>query len=90
MKLADFKLTRGEESLSTYEWGGRISRRHFCKRCGVYCFAKGHLEVLGGDFVSVNLNCLDDADPNALKVGHFDGRHDNWRAGMRERPWPIA
>jgi len=34
---------------------------------------------------SDNLNCLDDVDPNALKLGH----HDNWRAGVRDQPWPI-
>ncbi len=90
VKPADFTLVSGEDSLSSYEWGGRISKRHFCRRCGVYCFGKGHLDVLGGDYVSVNLNCLDDADPNALKVGHFDGRHNNWHAGMRDQPWPIA
>jgi hypothetical protein len=37
----------------------------------------------------VNLNCLDDADPNALKVAHWDGRHDNWQAGPRDAPWPM-
>ena len=90
VKPADFTLASGEEALSTYEWGHKISKRYFCARCGVYCFARGHLEELGGDYVSFNANCLDDIDPNALKIGHWDGRHDNWEGGMRDQAWPIA
>ncbi len=87
---AEFELVSGKEALSSYEWGGRVSKRYFCKHCGVYCYGAGHLAILGGDFVSFNVSCLDDVDPNALKIGHFDGRHDNWMAGMRDQPWPIA
>ncbi len=89
VKPAAFRLLGGEESLSAYEWGPKISRRFFCKHCGVHCFGRGHLAELGGDYVSVNLNCLDGVDPNRLKVIHWDGRHNNWQAGPRETPWPI-
>jgi hypothetical protein len=89
VKPEAFTLLAGEEALSAYEWGHRVSRRFFCKHCGVQVFARGHLDVLGGDFVSVNLNCLDDVDPGALKVVYWDGRHDNWQAGPRETPWPV-
>jgi hypothetical protein len=37
----------------------------------------------------VNLNALDDVDPAGVKVGHWDGRHNNWQSGQRDRPWPI-
>ena len=89
VKPEAFTLLAGEESLSAYEWGPKISRRMFCKRCGVHCFGRGHLAEVGGDYVSVNLNCLDDADPGALAVVYWDGRHDNWEAGPRPTPWPI-
>jgi hypothetical protein len=85
-----FVLLAGDASLSTYEWGGKVSRRRFCKQCGVHCFANGHLDVLGGDYVSVNLNCLDDFDRGALTITYWDGRHNNWQAGMRSAPWPIS
>jgi hypothetical protein len=85
-----FTLVSGAESLSAYEWGGKVSRRCFCKHCGVQCFGEGHLEMLGGDFVSVNLNSLDDVDPRDVKVVYWDGRHNNWQAGAREKPWSIA
>ena len=84
-----FALLAGEDSLSAYEWGHKVSKRFFCKHCGVYCFGRGYLDVLGGAFVSINYNTLDDIDPSELKVGYWDGRHDNWQAGMRDTPWPI-
>lgn len=85
-----FTLRAGESSLSTYEWGAKISTRFFCKQCGVHCFGRGYLEEVGGDFVSVNLNCLDGVDPAQLDVIYWDGRHNNWAAGPRSTPWPIA
>jgi hypothetical protein len=85
-----FTLVSGEDSLSTYAWGGKISHRKFCKHCGIHGFAFGHLEVLGGDYVSINLNCLDDFDRGAIAIGHWDGRHNNWEGGVRSAPWPIT
>jgi hypothetical protein len=84
-----FHLVEGEESLGEYRWGAKISTRFFCKACGVHCFGRGHLDVLGGDYVSVNLNTLDDVDLLGVKVVHWDGRHDNWMAGPRDAPWPL-
>src|SRR5262245_59764945 len=57
-----FTLLSGQESLSSYVWGAKISERVFCKHCGVHCFGRGHLEQIGGDFVSINVNCLDGVD----------------------------
>jgi hypothetical protein len=85
-----FALLAGAESLSEYEWGAKISRRFFCKHCGIHCFGRGHLKELGGDYVSINFNTLDDVDPAGVNVAYWDGRHDNWQAGTRDAPWPIA
>jgi hypothetical protein len=89
VKPEAFRVVSGEASLGKYAWGGKISTRHFCKQCGVHCFGAGHLAELGGDFVSVNLNTLDDLDPSEVEVIHWDGRHNNWQAGPRPTPWPI-
>src|SRR5689334_7929911 len=55
VKPSAFTLLTDESKLSAYEWGAKISKRYFCKRCGIQCFGKGHLAEIGGDFVSVNL-----------------------------------
>jgi hypothetical protein len=85
-----FKLMSGKDSVGTYSWGAKSSTRYFCKECGIHCYGAGFLEVLGGDFVSVNLNTLDDVDLADAKIIYWDGRHDNWMAGPRNTPWPIA
>ena len=90
VKPAAFRLLSGEADLSTYEWGHKVGQRKFCKHCGVQCFAPGHLDVLGGDYVSINLNSLDDFDLSRVKLGHWDGRHNNWQAGPRPTPWPVS
>ena len=89
VKPSAFRQTAGEDALSTYEWGGMISRRKFCKHCGVHCFAFGHLAELGGDYVSINLNTIDGFDRGTIAISHWDGRHNNWEGGMRPSPWPI-
>ncbi len=89
VKPEAFTLLAGKESLSEYQTSAKVSTRYFCRRCGAHCFARGHLDVLGGDYVSVNFNCLDDIDLADVKVMYWDGRHDNWQAGPRPTPWPI-
>lgn len=74
------RLLAGQDDLSSYEWGAKISKRMFCKHCGVHVFGRGHLEQVGGDFVSVNLAVMD-VDPATLEtlpVRYFDGLHNNW------------
>ncbi len=90
VKPEAFTLVSGAESLGEYQWGAKISRRFFCRTCGIHCFGRGHLAELGGDYVSVNLNALNDVELSDMKVVHWDGRHDNWQAGPRGTPWPIV
>jgi hypothetical protein len=90
VKPAAFQLLSGEADLSSYACGGKIMQRRFCKHCGVQCFATGHLDVLGGDFVSINLSTLDDFDLSQVELAYWDGRHNNWQAGQRDTPWSVA
>jgi hypothetical protein len=89
VKPEAFRLLTGQDALSGYQWGAKISTRHFCRHCGVQCFGAGHLEQIGGDFVSVNLNALDQLDVSLLDIVYWDGRHDNWMEGHRAAPWPL-
>lgn len=84
-----FRLLSGQALLSEYRRPGSPASRSFCKACGAHVFGSGDIPEIGGAFVSVNLNCLDDLDPWQLKVQHWDGRHDNWQGGLREQPWPV-
>jgi hypothetical protein len=89
VKPEAFRILTGQDALSGYQWGAKISTRHFCKHCGIQCFGAGHLEQIGGDFVSVNLNALDEFDVSLLEIIYWDGRHDNWMDGPRSTPWPV-
>jgi hypothetical protein len=85
---AQFTFAGDRATLSRY--GNEVGTRYFCPTCGVHAFSEGHLDILGGDFVSINVNTLDDVDQGTIEVGYWDGRHDNWQAGLRPTPWPIA
>src|SRR6186713_236426 len=63
-----FRLRTDEAGLSAYRWGAQISTRHFCTACGVHCFGRGHLAEVGGDFVAVNLNCIDAIEPTSVEI----------------------
>ena len=89
VKPNQFTLLTPFAELGAYAWGPKLSTRYFCKNCGVQCFGRGYLEEVGGDYVAVNLNALDDVELTTLSFVHWDGRHNNWQAGPRPAPWPI-
>jgi hypothetical protein len=89
VKPAAFTALTDEAALATYAWASKTGTRYFCPRCGVHGYGRGHLPQLGGDYVSINANCLDGIELSGLPVAYFDGRHDNWMAGTRPAPWPI-
>ena len=65
------------------------ARSHATKHCGIHCFGRGILAELGGEFVSVNYNCLENVELSELEIGYWDGRHNNWYGSLRDQPWPI-
>ena len=76
-----FRLLKGADALSDYQFGTNSIHHPFCKHCGVSSFGHGYIGAIGGDFVSVKVSCLDDVDLAELiaaPVRYFDGRHNNW------------
>jgi hypothetical protein len=81
VKPSGFRLLAGEAELGDYQFGSNSHHHLFCRSCAIKPFGKGHLDVLGGDYYSVNLACLDDLDPAELvaaPVKYFDGRNNAW------------
>lgn len=89
VKPSAFRLLSGAESLSEYRKEGSPNHRAFCKHCGTQCYGAGNVPELGGDFCSINVNCLDGIDLSRLTYQYWDGRYDNWAAGSRGAPWPL-
>lgn len=67
-----FRLLRGEESLSTYEFGTRTARHLFCRGCGVKSF---YVPRSHPDSVSVNARCLTPGTVESMSLKPFDGAH---------------
>ena len=88
VKPGALRLLKGEDSLSTYSVNP-VATRYFCKTCGVHVFSRGDIPEIGGAFAGVRINVLDDLDLGTLQISYWDGRHNNWQAGTRERPWPV-
>lgn len=87
VKPAAFRLLTGEDALSDYQFGSNSMHHLFCRHCGVRPFGRGHLEVLGGEFYSVNLACLDGIEPQELidaPLHYADGRANNWQSPPAE------
>lgn len=84
---ADFRLISGADVLGDYAKHGEGHEDHhrFCRLCGISTHNHGTMELLGGDFVFVQMAALDDLPVEVLLAAPLtivDGRHDRWT----ERP----
>lgn len=87
VKPEAFRLLSGEGATTDYQFGTNSMHWLFCKTCGVRPYGQGDIPEVGGAFYSVNLACLDDAEPQELLAGpiqYCDGRNNNWAEAPAE------
>ena len=66
----DFRLLAGADLLTEYRFNTMTARHFFCKVCGIYPF---HRKRVTPDFFGINVNCLEDFDPDGIPVRHATG-----------------
>jgi hypothetical protein len=78
-----FELLKGNAALTTYQFGTKVAKHHFCATCGIHSY---YIPRSDPDKVDVNVRCLDNIDVRTLDIKSFDGQ--NWEQSMEGRvPW---
>ncbi len=68
--MDNFRLLKGEDALSLYQWNTRAAKHYFCRHCGIYTH---HQPRTRADMIGVNLGCIDDLDAATLPVERLQG-----------------
>jgi len=67
-----FRLERGEDAITDYQFNKQVIHHLFCKTCGIKSFARGMGK--DGPTVAVNVRCLDGFEKDQFATKEFDGR----------------
>lgn len=93
-EFSQFKLLSPSswEELGDYRFGSMNGPHYFCKTCGMHCMMAAKYE-LGGhkiNHMSINAVTLDQGqgvDLRKFKMEYWDGKENNWLAGLKDEPW---
>lgn len=69
----DFKLVSGDDALGDYRFNRKTIHHLFCRTCGVTSFARG-AKPDGTAMIALNVRCIDEIDPDAIKIIRIDGK----------------
>ncbi|WP_416305933.1 GFA family protein [Neptunicella sp. SCSIO 80796] len=81
VKATDLRIVAGQAVLSEYRFNRRSMQYYFCRICGVRLFAYINSDMLEDKFVSVQVNTLDDLEPQELlsaPIRYINGRQNKW------------
>lgn len=67
---SDMKIKVQDDCLETYQFGSRVAKHYFCKKCGIYPFHQTARKI---DHYRINIGCIDGVDSLALPFDVFDG-----------------
>ena len=76
------RILRGKGTLALYQFGAKVAKHYFCKRCGIHPF---HRPRIAPARWAVNVRCLEGVDVARLKHVLFDGQ--NWEAAASRLHW---
>lgn len=68
-----FKLEKGSDILSDYQFYKKNIHHVFCKQCGISSFAKGKAPN-GKEMMAINVRCLQGVDIGKLTIKQVDGK----------------
>jgi hypothetical protein len=74
---SDFRILKGEDELTTYEFNTGVAQHYFCKHCGIKSFYVPRSHPEG---ISVNARCLDRGTITSVTLEPFDVR--NWEQNI--------
>jgi hypothetical protein len=64
--VGQFRISRGADMLTLYQWNHRIARHYFCRVCGIYTHHQRRSNPLE---IGVNVGCLEDVNPDQFDTG---------------------
>ena len=73
-----FRLLKGEQELSCYQFGTGVAQHLFCRTCGIKSF---YIPRSNPDGIDVNVRCLS-PQPKTIAITPFDGQNWEKEAGQ--------
>tara|TARA_B100001057_G_C22691355_1_gene887907 strand:+ start:312 stop:674 length:363 start_codon:yes stop_codon:yes gene_type:complete len=73
VKNEDFKIIKGKEKLSKYQYHSKVAKHYFCSDCGIYTH---HNPRINPKMTGFNVGCIDEVDIFKLEnIQILDGQN---------------